>query len=382
MVFAACVSACSSNLSVPTPGGAGKSGFKQPILGLVDMQDISWHDVEGGEPTFTLANVNQFPGVFGGIVINATWDTMQPAQNGPLNTSQVDNALSAIQTYNAQNPAHPLGVKLRTYAGSSAPLWAQQIGGTPINIQRNPAGCNPPGSNCPLTVGRFWDPSYIAAWRAFQTLVAAKYDSNPLINQVAVTSCISQTDEPFITTVDRNSKTNLIAAGYTDGAYQACLAGATTDYASWKSTLIDYTFNTFTSMQLGGGTDPAFTLNTMTACHTSLNSQCVVNNHSLSEPLVPGDSIVYSTMQTLGAPVNFQTQSPRVMGCQWTASIARGVQIGAISIEAWPETKFQGFDSLTPANVASLAAIFTNPIAVPTVPNPLPSTCTGFNPTS
>jgi hypothetical protein len=393
LFFAACMTACSSNGAVPAPGGAAGSGgttgggggasvtgFKQPLLGLIDMQDISWHDTEGGEPTFTLANISQFtPGTFGGIVINATWDKMQPTQNGQLVTSQIDTALAAVQAYNTQNPAHQLGAKLRIYSSSSAPLWVQQLGGaTPIPIQRNPGGCS--SGNCPLTIGKFWDPSYIAAWQTFQAMVAAKYDSNPIVRAVAVTSCTSQTDEPFVPTTDKTSKANLIAAGYTDGAYQSCLSGAPADYKAWKTTLVDYSFNTFVSMQVGG-TNPAFTANTMAACRNSLGAQCVLDNHDLMEPTNPNDSIVYSTMPTLSGPINFQTQAPRGMGCQWTATIARGIQLGASAIEIWPA--FQGFTTLTSPNMISLASLFTNPIAVPAVPNPLPTAnCVGFNPPS
>jgi hypothetical protein len=368
---------------IPGPAPVGATLTKAPLAGLVDMQDIAWHDAEGGEPpVFTRQYVDDFAGVFGGVVINATWDTMQPAQGAPMDTSRIDGALASIRAYNLRNPAHPLGAKLRIYAGSSAPLWAQQIGGAPIAIQRNPGGCYPAGSNCPLTVGRFWDPAYIAAWRAFQALVAANYDAEPLIRQVAVTSCTSQTDEPFVPTADKASKANLVAAGYTDAANQTCLANATADYAAWKRTPLDFTFNTYVRMGTPGGTDPAFTVTTMTACYANLGQRCIVDNHALSEPLNPADPMVYSTMQTLGAPVNFQTQAPRGFGCEWTATIARGIQLGALSIEVWPEQKYQGFDSLAAPQIASLAALFTNPIAVPAVPNPLPANCTGFNPTS
>jgi hypothetical protein len=262
-------------------------------------------------------------------------------------------------------------------------MWAQSIDGAPISIQRNAGGCQ--SGNCPLTIGRVWDPNYIAAWTSFQNAVAAKYDSNPLIRQVAVTSCTTQTDEPFVATSDKTSKQNIDAAGYTDGAYQTCLTGAassTGDYAAWKTTLIDYTFNTFQSMTVGSGTTPAFTQSAMTTCKNSWGAQCIVSNHALAEPLNSNDTIVYTTMGTLGATVNFQTQAPTGMGCQWTATIARGVQIGALSIEVWPQAQFKGYDSLTLANVQSLASIFTSPIAVPSVPNPLPSPCSGFNPTS
>ena len=74
---------------------------KPPLGGLVDMQDISWHDTEGAEPTFTMANVDLFPGVLGGIVINATWDATEPTQGGPLNTTAIDAALAQVAAYNA-----------------------------------------------------------------------------------------------------------------------------------------------------------------------------------------------------------------------------------------------------------------------------------------
>jgi hypothetical protein len=30
------------------------------------MQNIAWHNADGGQPTFVIANVEQFPGLFGG----------------------------------------------------------------------------------------------------------------------------------------------------------------------------------------------------------------------------------------------------------------------------------------------------------------------------
>jgi hypothetical protein len=423
VTVAASVTACTSGSAVPSVGGSAgggstsggaaagaggggaAGGMKQPILGLIDMQTITWHDtnppavpVPGGvgEPSFNINNVNQFPGVFGGIVINATWDIMQPTPSSTPNTAQIDTALAAIATYNSQNTTHPISVKLRIYAGSNAPLWAKQLDGGPINIQRNPGGCQ--SGNCPLTIGLFWATDYKNAWQQFQAAVAAKYDSVAIIKQVAVTSCTTQTDEPFVQTADQTSKANIQAAVDTwatangqgkvsiDTLYQSCLMNALQDYSAWKNTLIDYTFNTFTSMAIpSGGTNPGFTTTVMSNCGSTLGARCVLDNHALMEPISSADVPVYSTMQSLapqGIPVNFQTQAPTGMGCQWTATIARGVKIGASAIEVWPDTQFKGFDSLSIPQVTSLAQIFINPIAVPAVPNPLPTSCSGFNPTS
>jgi hypothetical protein len=131
--------------------GGAVTSVKPPLGGLIDMQSIVWHDTEGGEPVFTIANVTMFPAVFGGIVINATWDAIEPTADGPLDFGTIDSALAQIRTYNAANAAAPLGVKLRVYQGSNAPMWAKQINGGPVNIVRNPQGCVPPRV-CPLTV--------------------------------------------------------------------------------------------------------------------------------------------------------------------------------------------------------------------------------------
>ena len=172
------------------------------------MQDISWHNTDGAQPAFDIGNAQQFPGLLGGIVINATWSQMQPATGGAVDFSAVDAALAQITTYNGANASAPLGVKLRIYGGSNAPAWAKSIGG-PVTIYRNPAGCNGQTDSCPLTVGAFWSTPYITAWRTFQAAVAAKYDTNPLIIAVAVTSCAAQTDEPFVASSGPVSKANL-----------------------------------------------------------------------------------------------------------------------------------------------------------------------------
>jgi hypothetical protein len=292
-----------------------------------------------------------------------------------------------VRTYNCANPSAPLGVKLRVYHGSSAPDWAKALDGGPVAIQRNPQGCPAPDGgvgSCPMTVGKFWTSDYIAAWRAFQNQLAARYDGEPLIRQVAVTSCASQTDEPFVPTVETASRQALSDAGYTDAAQMACLSGAVDDYAAWKYTLIDFTFNSFGSEQapdagprITQDAGAGFTVGVMGACRTALGSRCVLDNHALTNPLRTADQSVYDAIQAMGGPANFQTDGPKNMHCEWSGTIAQGVALGASAIEAWPESKFYGFTTLTPTQVASLASEFTMPIAVPAPPNP-PPTCPGF----
>jgi hypothetical protein len=378
----ACAGGSVATIALPTtsaaPVLAGGAAPKTPISGLIDMQDIAWHLTDAGQPTFVIANAQQFPGVLGGIVINATWSNMQPVAGGAVVFSAVDSALADVRSYNASNPSAPLSVKLRIYHGDNAPLWAKQLAGGPISIFRNSGGCDGQVDTCPETIGLLWSAPYIAAWRAFQAQVAAKYDAEPLIHAVAVTSCATQTDEPFVPTVGPVSKANLGSAAipFSDSAEQACLSGAMDDYSAWKNTEIDFTFNTYTKFT--GGTDPAFTTQMMMQCRTAVGARCVLDNHALQTPTSTSDAPVYTEMQALGGLVNFQTQSPEAMGCIWPETISQGVQLGARAIEIWPETKYQGFDTLTLAQMQQLAGEFAAPTALPGTP-PLPSPCSGFN---
>lgn len=378
----ACAGGSIAATGLPTastaPVLAGGGAPKSPISGLIDMQDIAWHLIDAGQPTFVIANAQQFPGVLGGIVVNATWSNMQPVAGGPVNFTAVEGALADVRTYNAANPSAPLGVKLRIYHGDNAPLWAKQLAGGPISIFRNSAGCDGQVDTCPETIGALWSAPYIAAWRAFQAQVAAKYDSEPLIRAVAVTSCATQTDEPFVPTAGPISKANLgnAVVPYSDTAEQACLSGAMDDYSAWKDTEIDFTFNIYSKFT--GGTDQTFTTNTMMQCRAAVGARCVLDNHALETPVYSTDAGVYTEMQTLGGLVNFQTQSPEGMGCIWPETISQGVHLGARAIEIWPESKYQGFDTLTLGQMQQLQGEFATPTALPGTAQ-LPSPCSGFN---
>jgi hypothetical protein len=372
----------SSASSSPTPPGTVTiTPPKIPIRGLIDMQDISWHDTDNATPApFTTMYISKFPGNFGGIVINETWADLQPTQGGPIVTATVDSDLAAVQAYNNLSDvtqSSPVSVKLRIYAGSNAPQWAKKLPGGPVTIYRNPSGCSGQTDTCPLTLGPYWTPAYISAWRSFQTLVAAKYDTNPLIIAVAVTSCAEQTDEPFVASTGPISKANLTAAGLNDTLQQACLSGATADYASWANTDIDFTFNSYN--KLTGGLDTAFSQSVMQACRALVGSRCVLDNHALATPIV-SDPQIYVDIQSMGGLINFQTQAPEGMGCIWPETITQGIILGARAIEIWPEAKYQGFTTLTAPDIADLSSLFYSPAPASTpVPQPLPTPCSGFN---
>lgn len=50
-------------------------------------------------------------------MINAAWNAMQPTPNSTQDFGSIETALAQVRSYNAANPATPLGAKLRVYEG-------------------------------------------------------------------------------------------------------------------------------------------------------------------------------------------------------------------------------------------------------------------------
>jgi hypothetical protein len=169
-------------------GALAEPQIKPPIRGLVSMGAYRFVG-QGGDPVNTLAPLNAKAGIFGGLVIIASWKQLQPTPTSELGDDNViDRALADVRAYNARNPAKPLAVKLRVWGGFEAPDWAKQLGGAPIATEHN-------GKQ--RILGRFWSDAYRQAWARLQVRLAAKYDALPLIREVAITSCMSYTAEPF-----------------------------------------------------------------------------------------------------------------------------------------------------------------------------------------
>ncbi len=348
------------------PGASGTSPgpVKKPLQGLVDMGQITFYNNPAQfQPVNDLTDLARFPGAFGGTVINVTWAQLQPTQGAPPDTSVIDAALSAISAYNASSSA-PLGAKLRVWGGFAAPEWAKGLNGGPLSVVANKNNAITQSG----TIGLWWQPDYLSAWSGLQTQLAAKYDGQPLIREVSISSCASATDEPFISWNDPSTVATLAAKGYTDAAQQACLSAALQHYAAWKSTLLDFPFSPFLPVQLGSSLptpDLSFTQGLMQACAST--GRCVLSNQGLSTNLNANLAQLYAVLDALSgggtaAPVDFQTVSPALMGNAWCATLSVGVQHHARSIEVWPSTpnpSYQGFTGLSPAQVANLAALVT-----------------------
>src|SRR5262245_28512865 len=86
-------------LSLPPNALAADPQIKPPISGLVSMGAYKFV-ADGGPPINTLAPLNAKPGIFGGLVIIATWKQLQPEANSQIgNNNAIDQALAQVSTY-------------------------------------------------------------------------------------------------------------------------------------------------------------------------------------------------------------------------------------------------------------------------------------------
>ncbi len=199
------------------------------------------------------------------------------------------------------------------------------------------------------TIGEFWTPAYRTLWQQLQQHLASEYDSSAMIGEVAITSCSSLTGEPFILPQTQSAIAALHNAGYSDQLGIACLTNAPGDFAAWKQTPLDYTFNTFTQTDSGVAVANAtFPLQEMIAFRAALGTRGVVANHGLQTTLTPdaipiygGFQALYTEAVALGtiSPLEFQTYGPTV---DWTTTIALGLTYHPTEFEIWDTTAAGG----------------------------------------
>jgi len=296
-------------------------------------------------PVADPSSLGPYAGAFAGIVVNESWSQLEPAP-GVERWQPLDQSLAAVAAWNRSHPSTPLGVKLRVFAGRSAPAWVRSRSGTVTVLVHGQL----------VTIGRWWTPPFEAAWHSFQLALAARYDDDPLVRQVSVSSCSSSTGEPFVVSGAQLSQVNLAKAGWTVTAQEHCLSRALSDYSGWKRTPVTFAFN---PLPTSHGPDSSFMVELMRACESSAahgGPTCIVGNNDLSPEIAsakysgPAVSEI-ARLESGAAPptVYFQTSGAR-LGCE---TIATGIGYHARSIELWPPRgAYQGFTVESPATLA------------------------------
>ncbi len=308
---------------------------KPPIRGLVTMGDISIISDPAMPQGNSTAEASAHPGVYSAVVIVVRWSHLEPAR-GKFDFSEVDNALKQIRAYNTKYPKTPVVGKLRVFGGPNAPAWAKAIDGGPVDLTKK---------GKPLIIGKFWTAEYTQAWRELQVALAAKYDADPLIEEVAISSCGSTSAEPFVMAMLEPNIPAFKAAGFSDAQMQACLLGAIDDYVPWKRVALDYTANGYRTYKTEEHyTDgpwnlrPEFTAQVLEEFRRRLGPRAVVANHGLADTVDPAQAPVLAELKKLGPPMEFQTAN-------WKGNFDHEVKdaksYGATEFEMW-DTKDTG----------------------------------------
>ncbi len=310
---------------------------KKPICGLLTMGDLGF--LRGGAAANTFKEANVHSGVYAGVVILAQWKQLE-SERGKFDFSMIEDALANIRKYNAANPKKPLVGKLRVFAALGTPEWVKTLDGEPFTMT---------DKRGTTTMGHFWAKGYGDAWRELQAALAARYDSDPLMGEVAVSSCSSTTAEPFIIFLTPENMPALHKAGYSDAAMKSCLMRAIDDYAVWKNTPLDYTFNEFRNSDSGRPVvDPEFAPKVMEAFRAKYGSRGVIANHGLNVQLRPGAVRTYEVIKKLGPPIEFQTVAPNV---DWNPTVAKGLTYRPTEIETWNSREAGGPADYTMADL-------------------------------
>ncbi len=311
---------------------------KPTLIGLVTQGDMDWTASASALPQNRLLEANTHPQVYAAVVIQAAWSQLEP-QPGVFDDSAIDDALQNIQAYNAKYPSTPVVGKLRAFPGAHSPAWVMEQVGSVDLIDEH--------TGTELIMPDFWTAQYSVLWTQLQNHLASVYDSNPLLGEVAITSCSSFSGEPFNSGQGGfQDAATLIAAGYTDAQYEQCLTNAAANYAAWTRTPIDFPFNELPLMQTQQY-DPSFSLQVMEQFRQTLGTRAVVANEDLNDPLGNNLQPIYSEFQTLysaaqaatppePSPLEFQTLGPTVV---WTTVLPFGISTyHPTEIEVWNST--------------------------------------------
>jgi hypothetical protein len=314
----------------------GQKDAQKPLLqGLVTMGGLGPLLAKGGHADNTLKEANAHPGVYTGVLLLVSWDELEHVE-GKLDVSRIESGLDAVRAYNRKYPETPVRAKLRIFSGRNTPDWVIAKSGGSVIIEDT--------KQQDIAIGRFWTPAYRNSWKELQRLLAARYDAEPLLAEVAVSSCATMTAEPFIMTLTPENLPKLHAAGFSDEGFKGCLIGALDDYSAWKRTNVDYTVNPFRNTDSGKAQpDEAFTNRVMEAFRRRFEVRGIIANHGLQAEISERQAGVYAELKKLGPPIEFQTISPVL---DWDAAFKIGMEHRMTELEVW-NTK----DAGGPANV-------------------------------
>ena len=259
----------------------------------------------------------------GGVALSVRWADLAPAPGADA-TIAVEGALGSL--------GRRVRVKLRVLAGVHAPEWVKRLGGAPVPLRE-------PQAREQGVVPRFWTAEVGAAYDELQRALAARFDGDGRIVEVAISRCTTFNAEPALRQVStRENVTALLRAGYSAKADLRCQEEAIEAHRVWRRTRSGLAMNPYQRIDPDGttATDVGVSIRLMRRCRETLGQRCVLENNSIRwPPLDASYGAVYEAMRALGPPVLFQTAGPRRVG-DWVRAVRWAAEQGAQAVEVEP----------------------------------------------
>jgi hypothetical protein len=247
-------------------------------------------------------------------------------------------------------------LRLRIYAGRTAPKWTKHRFGT-VTV-------HDPVDGMSAAVPRWWVTGYRRAYANLQAHLANAFDGNPTIRAVTISEPMTIYAEPFIRGLQsRRTRHNLLATTYTKRKDKRAQLGALRAHLVWKHTRQILTVNPWQYLNQNGsfGFRVRFTNKVMNACRHMFGNRCILQNNSmrsswLTDHMPGGYHAMFAHMRKLGRPVSFQTAKTARVGdltrvLDWYLEMhAHGVELKAGAADQLTLTQAQSYDAKFQAN--------------------------------
>ncbi len=156
-----------------------------------------------------------------GIVVQLEWAALQsqkpetvPSGQDKLSTQLIEDALADVREWNAVPGNNKLGIKLRVFAGIYTPQWVKdEVGSSVLDFK---------GSSFDGEFPHYWKSAFKTRYKQFHGLLANKYDSEPLITEVAISGCMIKNADMHRARSEYQNINILIDAGLTWQKDQDC----------------------------------------------------------------------------------------------------------------------------------------------------------------
>lgn len=242
---------------------------------------------------------------FSGCWYNMAWSDVE-ATPGVYNFSALDGFISTAKAAGLNQ------IRVRPLCGAAAPLWAMQrygsyqaLDATGTTYQR---------------VARWWRSGYGDRYDLLMAALATHIELMPNVIEVAMALTMSIYSEPFIRQMsDSATVTSMLGGGlaaYTVSKDKAAMKRMVAIHAQrFPSTRSGLASNPWQNIQ-AGVIDTAWTITLQKYARSILGARCILENNSMDaqSEMDAAYQAMYSNMQTLGAPLAFQTHAtPRLV---------------------------------------------------------------------